>query len=343
MDILFLGLGSIGQRHLKLWRVINEGRVFALRSGFGPEVESGLYEPVGSIEEAARAGARVAFICNPTSCHIESALQCIAWNLDLFIEKPIDSKQDGWEELKFLVKQNQRIAYLAYPLRFHPLLQRVKDLLDGGRLGRVYSVSAFVGSYLPSWHPGTDYRQGYSARTDLGGGVLLDLSHELDYLSWIFGPIADASGNVAKVSDLEIQTEDHADVLLRFKAGVLAQVHLDYYRWPARRDLEVTGALGTLRGDLLTGELSLLSNGRIDRESHAVDSNHIYKEQLVYFLQCLQQRKQPMNHLEEAEELWLHLLAIKEKCKTECSAPSARELAPKGSREKTSDRSPASR
>ena len=312
MKALFLGLGSVGQRHLRAWTALTEARAFAVRSGFGPQVDADLYEPVSSIEEAARAGAKVAFICNPTALHIESALRCAACGMDLFIEKPIGSHRKGWDELKSLVRRRKLVAYVAYPLRFHPLLDRIRKLLLAGELGRIYSACAFSASYLPAWRPGSDYRQSYSARADLGGGVLLDLSHEVDYLTWLFGPISGMSAQLAHVSDLDIQTEDHADILVRFRAGMLAQVHLDYYRNPARRDLEVVGARGTLQADLLGGEMRVLVDGNATREIHSVERDELYATQITYFLQCLQSRTVPMNNLTDAEDLWLRLLAIKE-------------------------------
>ncbi len=312
MKALFLGLGSIGQRHLRLWKGMAGARALALRSGFGPPMSTDSYEPVSSVAEAAAAGATVAFICNPTSLHIDSALQCAACSMDLFIEKPIGNRRNGWEELKTLVRQRQLVTYVGYVLRFHPVVRRVKELLVSGRLGRIYSSSACTGSYLPAWRAASDYRHGYSARKDLGGGVLLDLSHEIDYLTWLFGPIRTMSGQLAQVSDLEIGTEDHADVLVQFETGVQGSVHLDYYRRPACRDLEVVGTQGILWADLLHGELELSLNGTTIKEMHVVDQDRLYTMQLEYFLKCLRNRTEPMNSLMDAENLWLRLLDLKE-------------------------------
>src|ERR1700730_12583295 len=133
---------------------------------------------------------------------------------------------------------------VAYNLRWHPGLIRQRELVHQDAVGRIVAVRAEVGEYLPDWHPGEDYRRGYSARADLGGGPVLTMSHELNALCWVFGAPSRITGIAAHASSLEIDTEDVADFVLQFPAGFLGSLHVDYVRRPAGRSLEVVGEEG---------------------------------------------------------------------------------------------------
>ena len=252
LEAVFIGLGSIGQRQLQLWHNLTGECPWAVRSGHGPELPPHTYQPATSVQEAVNSGAKVAFICNPTSEHIASALECARLGLALFLEKPIGNSLEGWKELKTLLIDGPMISYVAYPLRFHPLLQRCRALIANHELGDVLSFSAICSSYLPDWRPGSNYRNCYSAQKRLCGGALLDLSHELDYLAWLFGPYKITTARLERISDLKIDTEDHVDLLLRFASGVPGRVHLDYYRRDAQRTLDIVAAEGSATADLIS-------------------------------------------------------------------------------------------
>ena len=192
MKFFIFGHGSIGSRHLKNLIALGHQEVFDLNQ------------------------ADCALICNPTALHLATAKK--APGLPLFIEKPLSHNLVDTEKLtgKILV---------GYCLRFDQSLKQFKQKLAGKK---IKSVKIVCQSWLPAWHPEKDYRQSYSAKKALGGGVLLDLSHEIDYALWFFGPVKNIKAKLQMAPELEIETEAIADLKLEFVSGVNAEIHLSY-------------------------------------------------------------------------------------------------------------------
>jgi predicted dehydrogenase len=169
-------------------------------------------------------------------------------------------------------------------------LSRLKALLDAGAVGRVVSARAEAGEYLPGWHPWEDYRAGYSARSDLGGGAVLTFSHELDALCWLLGAPRRLTALAAHASSLEIGVEDVAEIALEFETGALGSVHVDYVRRPPRRTVEVVGELGSLRWEFERNRLELydLNTGqwRIEQGDARFERNQMYLDELRHFAAC---------------------------------------------------------
>ena len=215
MKFFIFGHGSIGKRHLQ--NLIDLGH-----------------------EETTEISAAAGFlICNPTSLHLETALKVIPYGKPIFIEKPLSHTLDGLDRLlgKILV---------GYCLRFDKSLQEFKQKISGQNIKSVKIVCA---SWLPDWHPDKDYRQTYSAKRNLGGGVLLDLSHEIDYALWFFGPVKKVSAKIRQAPELNIETEAIADLTLEFASGVKADIHLSYASHETKRYCEIKTADKTWRWD----------------------------------------------------------------------------------------------
>ena len=157
-------------------------------------------------------------VSNPTALHLDVAIPAAEAGCHLLLEKPItDRMDDRVNTLNKIVADKKLQVLVGYQFRFHPVLARIKALLQTGTLGKPLSVRAHWGEYLPGWHPWEDYRQGYAARKDLGGGVVNTLCHPLDYLRWLFGEVDSLSAMTGQVSQLELDVEDVAEVLLKFK------------------------------------------------------------------------------------------------------------------------------
>jgi predicted dehydrogenase len=189
-----------------------------------------------------------------------------------------------------------RLLVVGFNLRFLPSLQRVKALLDDKRVGKVLAVRAEFGSYLPDWRPGRDYRENYAVHAVEGGGILLDAIHELDYLGWLFGEVTDVLSTAGHVSDLTGDTEDLAEVTLRFESGVLAQVHLDYLQRAYRRNLQVIGDAGVITWDYPMHTVTVFVPAARP-ETMSVDDgapNEMYLEELRHFIRCLEGREAPL-------------------------------------------------
>jgi predicted dehydrogenase len=231
---LVVGLGSIGRRHAANWEALGLGPLRAARDF--PSLAAAL----------AEHRPNVVLVTNPTSLHVETACAAVEAGADVLIEKPLSHSLHGVAELIDLAAQRGRKLAVGYNLRFHPGLQRLRELVQRGGIGRPLTARAEVGEYLPEWHPWEDYRQSYSARRDLGGGPVLTLSHDLDALCWVLGRPTRIVGLTKKAGTLEIQTEDAAELALQFLESALGSVHVDYLRREPRRFLEVSGEDGIL-------------------------------------------------------------------------------------------------
>jgi len=307
---LFVGLGGVGQRHLRNLRALrgNGVEVIAWRTRRLPraldthlEVEPGLdverkydVRVHPTLEDALAARPEVAFICNPSSLHVPAALAAARAGCHLFLEKPVSDSLEGLEELRREVRERRLTTMVGYQLRFHPLLQRLHALVKGGAVGRVVAVRAEVGEYLPGWHPYEDYREMYAARRDLGGGVVLSQIHELDYLYWMFGLPRRVFAAGGHLSRLEIDVEDVASITLEFAGphgGFPAHVHEDYLQRPASRTCKVLGDAGKIEVDLRALTLRAYdAEGRLS-EDLAVpdfDRNQMFLDEMSHFLAAVE-------------------------------------------------------
>lgn len=286
LTALFIGLGSIGTRHLKNLTAIcaQRGlalRVDALRSDLAHPLRPGAAELLRSQfttlqDSAALPHYDLAFITNPTSLHAQ-ALEEIRGLADaLFIEKPIVSAEQTDVDLATLLPAGQK-AYVAAPMRWCGTMLALKNHLPGLR---PYSARVICSSYLPDWRPGVDYRTVYSAHKALGGGVTIDLIHEWDYLVDLFGVPETICNIRGKYSDLEIDSDDLSIYIAQYPT-LLAEVHLDYFGRTYRRSIELFCKDGSCVADFGVGTLTL-PNGAV--EHYEEDVNERYLREMNYFL-----------------------------------------------------------
>ncbi|RHK91519.1 gfo/Idh/MocA family oxidoreductase [Bacteroides xylanisolvens] len=263
-NIAFVGMGSIGKRHLG-----NVCDLIALkggnctidlyRSSMVRKLSNELLEKVQNqylCDGPIQRDYDIVFITNPTSLHLETALRFRDHTKAFFIEKPVFSI--GEVSLEQIKRLDGISAYVACPLRYNSVLQYVKNKIDPGE---VIAVRAITSSYLPDWRPGQDYRQTYSAHSCLGGGVNIDLIHEWDYLSWIFGMPTQCKAIIGRVSNLEIDSNDIALYVAR-NDRMTFEVHLDYFGRKAQRILEIFTHNDTIQCDIIAGTISFLKEGK---------------------------------------------------------------------------------
>jgi len=265
--LLIVGLGSIGRRHARLIRELMPGvRITALRHQDQADSEPGIDQCVTTVEAALQLRPQAAVIANPASKHVEVAMPLARAGVHLLIEKPIASDVAGVAELIETCRTNSVVLMTGYNLRFLPSLRRFRELLQQQRIGRVLSVRAEIGQFLPSWRPDADYRQSVSAKAELGGGVLLELSHEIDYLRWLFGEVEWVSAVQRRQSDLQIDVEDTAHLILGFvkdqaPTSVVAALTMDFIRHDTTRTCTAIGAAGSLRWNALEGTVDVFEAG----------------------------------------------------------------------------------
>ncbi len=313
MKILVVGLGSIANRHIKNIKSIDANIQIAVYRQFSQEAALGELQPLVenvffSQDDALRWKPSVTFITNPVTMHCQTALMFAKQDSHLFIEKPLSVNDDGLDELLQESRRRKLVVMIGYVLRFFEPIKILKKALEQGCIGRVLSVKASVGQNLLNWRPGENYQDKVSARKDLGGGVLFELSHELDYVRWLAGEVTQIRALLGKVSDLEIDVEDIAEICLRFENGALGNIHLDMIDYAANRSCRVVGTKGTVvwnfDGDnrvqlysVDTGNWTdLCTPGKLDR-------NEMYKTELKHFFQCVANNQEPLVSIDEARRV----------------------------------------
>lgn len=297
-EVLVVGAGSIGRAHLHNLRALEPRRPLrVLRSGLGRALPPSLADVPVEHDLAAALARRpsAVVVANPTALHLDTALTAARAGAHLLIEKPVAHTLRGTAELLAEVARQRLHTLVGFQFRFHPTLAAIKTWLDDGALGRVVSVRAHWGEWLPGWHPDEDYRHGYSARATLGGGVVLTLCHPFDYLRWLCGEVTSVSAECGQLSGLDIDVEDTAQVLLRFESGALGAVSLDYVARPATHTLEIVGQRGLLRWSNHDGLARLERPGRGSFYSAHLPPGftrqHLFQAELRHFLDLLAGRE----------------------------------------------------
>ncbi|MEE9324789.1 MAG: Gfo/Idh/MocA family oxidoreductase [Dehalococcoidia bacterium] len=319
MKILLVGLGSIGVRHANnIKRLRPETTLLAYRArGLPPSgLDSGVeFQAFTDLEEALSQYPEAVIIANPTALHMPVALAAIRHGCHLFIEKPLSHSLEGVEELLAEAKAERLSVMVGCNYRFHPGLRQIKQWLAEGRIGRMVSVEARAGEFLPDWHAGEDYRRGYSARLDLGGGVILTFIHELDYIYWLFGLPIRVQAVARKVSTLDIEVEDVAAITLDY-GGVIAQVHLDYIQRPPERNCLFIGEEGTILWDYYKDEARLfdasLGKWEVFSNPQGFERNSMYLDEMAHFFACMDGQEIPLVPGEEGRDVLALALAAKE-------------------------------
>ncbi len=323
MRTLVVGCGSIGKRHIRNLKALRAGDIIAhdLRPERCREVEREYgVKAYTNLEEALAQKADVALICTPTSLHIPPALSAARNGCHLFIEKPLSHSLEGVDELLEVVAEKGLVTLVGCNMRFHHGIAKMKELLKKESIGRVLCARVQAGQYLPDWHPWEDYRQGYSANMSLGGGVILDGVHEIDYITWFLGEVSQVVCFSGRLSSLEIDTEDTAEILMRFKSGAMAEVHLDYIQRAYGRSCQIIGEEGTILWDFNDKQVKLYSartkEWQLFPEEPGYDINQMYIEEMKHFIQCLEGKAKPMQDINAGKRILEITLAAKESTRT---------------------------
>ncbi len=302
---LIIGLGSTGRRHLKNLAKLGYSNFIAVSQGRCPLPKDKLpsLTIVPNLEAALAASPKVAFICTPTALHMEAALAAAKAGCHLFLEKPLSHSWKGVAELQKRVDEKGLKVQLGFQFRYHPVLKKIKALLEKEAIGRLIAVQAHWGEYLRDWHPWEDYRESYSARKSMGGGVILTLCHPFDYLRWLVGEVQTVFALAGQSRHLDIDAEDYAQVSLRFENGTLGNVYLDYLQRPAQHTLTFIGEEGRIDWDYHRGTASVYYRDldQMERLSPPFDfsRNSMFLEEVADFMSAIENDKEPQCNLKE--------------------------------------------
>jgi len=306
--ILICGIGSIGERHIGNLLNLGYENLILFRTRSQPfRTIKRAFPTYTDLNEALQQEPKIVFITNPTSLHMPTAIACAKASCHLFIEKPLSNELDRVGTLADIIYGTEKKVMVGYMMRFHPCLQRAKIWIEEGRIGTAVFARSQWGEFLPDWHPWEDYRDSYAASRVMGGGPALTLSHDIDSLVWLFGPPSEALGMTNNFSNLEIETEPVADILIRFQSGITANVHLDFIQKPPSRTLEIVGTEGKICFDYYLNIVQLWSaktGEKIDEfaVSSAFDRNQLFLDEVGYFFDCIVNDRKPAPGIEEALE-----------------------------------------
>ena len=312
MRTLLLGAGSIGRRHLANLKSLGVRDLAVYdpnrksRNQISDEYQ---VVTVDSYPDALAWEPEIAFVCSPSHLHLSQARHLLAQNVHIFVEKPLSDWMEGVAEFIQATKGSRSIVQVGYNMRFHPAVQLIQKAVMNGDIGDPWVFRCRFGHYLPQWRPDQDYRETYSAHADQGGGVLADCIHEVDYLLWWGGEVNEVRSLLAHTSDLEIDTEDYATVLLKFTSGAVGEVRTDYLRFEKLREAEIIGSTGMLiwesRGKV-PEHVTLRRFDRTDQtyitlyEDAGFDINKTYVDEIEHFLKCVAGEAEPLITAEEA-------------------------------------------
>jgi len=258
MKFFIAGLGSIGRRHFRNLIALGEKDIILLRSHratlsddelAGFPIETDIHEALKKYKPDA------VIVANPTALHLDVAIPAAEAGCHILLEKPVSNSLERLDDLQHAAQKSGSKILVGFQFRYHPTLNKARELIQSNTLGKILTVHAHWGEYLPQWHPWEDYRQSYAARAELGGGVIVTLTHPLDYLRYLIGDVEALWSFNGHISALELDVEDVAEIGLKFSNGALGGVHLNYVQRPPVHRLEIVGTNGTLRWNNADGIL----------------------------------------------------------------------------------------
>ena len=309
-NFVITGGGSIGKRHLKnlISLNINKENIFVLepREDRVSEIKSlGIDNCLKDIREFNDISINAAIICSPTSHHIDQAIYFANKKADLMIEKPLSRDLHNIDKLKDIVSKNKLITFIAYIFRFAPSVKYLKEILEKKVIGEIFFVRGEFSEYLPDWHPYEKYNSFYMAQKQLGGGSILDQSHIMDLVHYLFGNFKSVMAFNNKVSGLDIEADDIAEMIVELKNGILASIHTDIFGRKHSKSIEIKGSKGNIFWDFYKNTVSVYDAET--KTSHTEsnfdkDFNKVYIEELKYFINCSDKNMQAQPDLDVGVE-----------------------------------------
>jgi predicted dehydrogenase len=320
---LIAGLGSIGRRHFRNLISLGKKDIILLRTHKAtlPDDELAGYPVESDLDEALKKHKPEAVIvANPTAMHLDIAIPAAQAGCSILMEKPVSQNLERFDELEAALEKGGGRLLVGFQFRFHPTLQLAMQMLKDGTIGRPLSFHAQWGEYLPNWHPWEDFRQGYAARSDLGGGVVLTLTHPLDYVRMLLGEV-DSLWAFESGLNLGLGVEDAAEIGLRMASGAIGSVHLDFNQQPASHRWEIVCTKGTMRWDNATGTLDVFSTEKKDWEAHlppaGFERNTMFLDEMKHFISVARKKEMPACNLEDGRRALQLALATHQSMQTE--------------------------
>lgn len=322
LRMVVVGCGSIGARHIRNLRALGVSEIGVVDTVATRRDEIARLQGIQAYQDLDEGLAHqpdAVLVCTPPHFHVSMASRAVSAGCHVFIEKPFSDTLEGVDELLKDAAVRGRIVCVGYNLRFHTGLRCLKQRLNDAVIGRPMNIRAEFGQYLPDWRPTQDYRQSYTAQAAMGGGIILDASHELDYVRWLCGEVESVSCVAGKLSQLDMNAEDLAEMTLRCHRNLLAQVHMDCIQRAYIRTCKVIGEKGTLVWDMKEGVRHYdASTGRWMVETIVPDTNDMYLEEMKHFLSCVRGESKPLVDGDTGKRVIEIALAAKQSAREGC-------------------------
>lgn len=302
--ILVIGAGSIGERHIGILQELGFSQILVYRQRRLPlrNIPEHAVTVFSSWTEVADRRPFAAIICTPTAQHSAQLRDCLRLGMHVLVEKPLSGQTEELQDFASLMDPQEPLhVQIAYMLRYHPAIERVQEHIQSGRFGPLLHSQSYWGEYLPDWHPWEDYRDSYAARRELGGGVALTLSHDIDLACWLHGGLPEQAQVLKQdFSPLEVNVESAADLLLRFPGGAQANIHLNFFERIPRRQYRLVFQEASVTIDYFANQLTEQSASGMERiDFPDFQRNQMFSKQAAdFFTHCLTpSREQSLQNL----------------------------------------------
>lgn len=304
--VAVIGLGNIATRHRRnLKHLFSMATLYAMSaSGRTPrEVVSDCDQLVSSVNELIALHVDFVIVASPAPFHSTHAIPLIEAGIPVLIEKPVATTLEDVEKIQSAVMKHQTPVAIGYCLRYLPSAQKTRALLANHKLGTLYNVHVEIGQYLPDWRPSKNYRDSVSANKYLGGGALLELSHELDYAQWLLGPLTLHYATLRSTPELGLDVEDIADIMAVNSLNTVVTIHLDFLQRNAHRKCSFIGSKGRLDWDLISNRVLITTAEEVATHYYEPewDKNQIYMAMIEDFVQMIQGKPNTCIGLDEAK------------------------------------------
>lgn len=288
---MIFGAGSIGERHIQVLQSLGYNNIYVYRKRNLPlrQVDATEVKIFTDLSLIDQINPVVAFITSPTAIHIDQALDCVKKGIHVLIEKPLSHTLQGIEELKDLAEKNNVLVQIGYMLRYHPVFLRLKSIIENNSYGKLQYFHTHWGEYLPHWHPWEDYKESYAARKELGGGVALTLSHDIDIVNWLLGerPVS-YKVSVQEDKALKIDVESSADFICNYNGGASGNVHLSFAQKVPFRAYHFSFEEAFIRFNYLDKELIIETlNGKEIINYSDFERNDMFRDQTISFFNAI--------------------------------------------------------
>tara|TARA_B100000965_G_C19593780_1_gene759165 strand:- start:2526 stop:3461 length:936 start_codon:yes stop_codon:yes gene_type:complete len=299
MKILICGTGSIAKRHYKNLIKLGYKDIIFYKSTrkqiLIPKINKN--QVYLNLDNALKERPKIAFICNVTSLHIDTAIKCVKKKCNIFLEKPISNNLKNLNYFKKLVSKNKSKVFVGYMMRFHPLILKLKNMIDNKKIKNIFYINSVWGEYLPNWHRYENYETSYASQKKLGGGAALTLSHEIDLMSFLFGDIQKVTTLKSYKSKLKLNTDFSTTHLIRFKNEVDCSINVNFLNNPPYRKMLILSENYQIFFNYFKSELILINNKNKKKiiKNKSFNRNDLFLNELKFFFKELRKSKPNFN------------------------------------------------